>query len=924
MTPIGFTMTLQGAATVQSGVAAVSKSFDTLGPAAQRAEQEATRSLSAVGNSSKQTAAAMRMVPAQFTDIVVSLQSGQQPLTVLLQQGGQLKDMFGGVGPAIRAMGTYIAGLISPITLLTAGVIALGVAYYQGSKEEDAFRRALVMTGNAAGTTTAELAAMASSLQGKGFTQSSAAAVLAEMARTGQVAAENLENFTGVALKLDRAGIPIKDTVKDLEELGKSPVEASIKLTAQYRYLTAATLAQIKAYQEEGREAEASSLAQQAYVNAMGSRASEMEKHLGFIERAWQSLGRTAASVWDTILGVGRKGQVADELGGVRDQIAAFQRQLDTGKGFGLTAGGAATGRGETGLSDADKERIKAQITLLRTREAALLAVTGAEKAEAEQQAKNNAIQQAGIAAYQAIEKANQAARTSQEKLKDALKEYRDNLDKVRAARAAETDPAKRAVLDAQLDPAQIAKTEAALRKQYATKQGAGMQSAERRADLSEIQNQLREEQALMRQRQQMLEASRAAGLVPLEDYYRQRREMVQEAADQDEKSMRAQLERLEAEKTSGRDAIAVQRQMADVRSRMAVRQTQEETELAALDQQAAQALRQHAAALAQLRRNHQDYIDQLERRSALEVQAVAMGDRQASILQGLASITEKYLQQRRQLEDQKLFASSWSAEDEKLFQQRLALLQQQQDAEVRIYQDTATKVLAAQSSWTNGASKALQNYVDYSANVAAQTANAFTSAFQGMEDALVTFVTTGKLSFSDLANSIVADITRIIIKQQISNAIGVAGGAGGGGGLLTSLVGGAIGLFGGTSAVASAASALPGDALDNFIGLSGFDGGGYTGNGGKYEPAGIVHRGEYVINAASTRALGLDFLGRLNGYAGGGYVGGATPAPAGGGQQRNFYNITVPLPQGARRETAVQFGTDVARRIEIARSRNG
>ena len=65
-----------------------------------RQAEEARQQLSkaTAGISDKQTAAALRGVPAQFTDIIVSLQGGQAPLTVLLQQGGQLKDMFGGAG----------------------------------------------------------------------------------------------------------------------------------------------------------------------------------------------------------------------------------------------------------------------------------------------------------------------------------------------------------------------------------------------------------------------------------------------------------------------------------------------------------------------------------------------------------------------------------------------------------------------------------------------------------------------------------------------------------------------------------------------------------------------------------------------------------------------------------------------------------
>jgi phage-related minor tail protein len=69
---------------------------------AEAAQRIATGSLDEMGVSADQTAAALRGVPAQFTDIITSLQGGQAPLTVFLQQGGQLKDMFGGAGAAAR------------------------------------------------------------------------------------------------------------------------------------------------------------------------------------------------------------------------------------------------------------------------------------------------------------------------------------------------------------------------------------------------------------------------------------------------------------------------------------------------------------------------------------------------------------------------------------------------------------------------------------------------------------------------------------------------------------------------------------------------------------------------------------------------------------------------------------------------------
>ncbi len=96
------------------------------------------------------------------------------------------------------------------------------------------------------------------------------------------------------------------------------------------------------------------------------------------------------------------------------------------------------------------------------------------------------------------------------------------------------------------------------------------------------------------------------------------------------------------------------------------------------------------------------------------------------------------------------------------------------------------------------------------------------------------------------------------------------AGGGGGGGGWLSFLSGTA---FAGSKQLAASGG----------IGL--FDKGGYTGAGGKYTPAGIVHKGEYVFDAAATSRIGVPTLERLRGYANGGLVG-APRAPRLNGRQ--------------------------------------
>jgi phage-related minor tail protein len=96
---------------------------------------------------------------------------------------------------------------------------------------------------------------------------------------------------------------------------------------------------------------------------------------------------------------------------------------------------------------------------------------------------------------------------------------------------------------------------------------------------------------------------------------------------------------------------------------------------------------------------------------------------------------------------------------------------------------------------------------------------------------------------------------------------------------LWTSAFGGSSGgifsnLFGGGSG-----SAVDAVNVGNYsMPTIGFDGGGFTGAGGKYQPAGIVHRGEYVIDAASTSRIGVANLDRLRGYAAGGIVDDMSP----------------------------------------------
>jgi lambda family phage tail tape measure protein len=103
-----------------------------------------------------------------------------------------------------------------------------------------------------------------------------------------------------------------------------------------------------------------------------------------------------------------------------------------------------------------------------------------------------------------------------------------------------------------------------------------------------------------------------------------------------------------------------------------------------------------------------------------------------------------------------------------------------------RAVEDANDRALRSSQAWTDGARRFLQDYVDQSNDAATATERAFANAFSGAEDSLVGFVRTGKLEFQGLADSILADLARMTVRQTITAPLAGAlqstfAGAGGG-----------------------------------------------------------------------------------------------------------------------------------------------
>jgi phage-related minor tail protein len=289
------------------------------------------KSLDYVGLSAKQTTAALRQVPAQFTDIIVSLQGGQAPLTVLLQQGGQLRDVFGSVGNVVKALSSTISGFVAsnPLSAVAAAAGVVAFAFEKGAQEQREFQKTLILTGGAAGVTAGQLSDIAAQIdQFSGATQGKAAEALNIFANAGIKGADNLQRFTAAAIEFERAGGgSIEKVAENFAKLGKDPLKASLELNNSMNFLTKSLYEQIKALEDQGRGTEAARLAQEAYNAALNDRTPQLLQNLGLIERGWNAIKDATKGAYDALLDIGRPQTNDEAIAALRSQLAARQER---------------------------------------------------------------------------------------------------------------------------------------------------------------------------------------------------------------------------------------------------------------------------------------------------------------------------------------------------------------------------------------------------------------------------------------------------------------------------------------------------------------------------------------------------------------------------------------------------------------------
>lgn len=700
---------------------AAPESLDALRKSMLATREEAARGakeLNKYGLSQAQYAAALRGTPAQLTDIMVSLQGGQAPLTVLLQQGGQLRDMFGGLVPAARALGTAILGLVNPFTVAGAVAAALGVAYLRGSEEAETYTKALAESGNMAGLTADSMGALAARMADAVGSQGRAAEALAAVVTTGKVARGALEDITeATAVWASATGQNAEDVAAIFAKLADEPTEAAVKLNQQYHFLTASVYDQIRALEEQGRKEDAASLAQQELARALKSRAQEIKESTGSLERAWGTLAGAARSAWDAMLNIGRP-TPTDEL---RKQAAALQKtidELDANGGFAITEGGAAIGGGKAAI--AARKRTAAQLAALQEE----IGKRERDEASARAGALKQAREDEKIAAQESVNDLIKSARTKSEVRADELRKLRDQLK------------------EGLISQEQYEKGSKAIAEKYKdSRSGGGGRSVPAAERLLAQYNQAHA--ALLAQ---------VGTQEKLGTWEKKRIEFEQQLVDlkerrsltADQKSILAREEELRA---------ALKRNEAEEK---AIRLGQERAKLAALNV----TLASRGATDAE--------------RYADEQGAFGLGRKEQ---ERLSQRTRLYRDYRRDLD--RITAQRNSGDiSEDLFVKQSAAFRRSLDERLAMQAEHFAKIDELEGSWVLGARGAMRDYLDAAENVAGATRDALSNAFSGAEEALANFVTTGKASFKDFARSILADLARIAARQAIVGAVSTAFGA--------------------------------------------------------------------------------------------------------------------------------------------------
>ncbi|EOM4760838.1 phage tail tape measure protein [Escherichia coli] len=756
------------------------KVSQSLNKSAEAIEQSLSRQALAAqkaGISVGQYKAAMRMLPAQFTDVATQLAGGQSPWLIMLQQGGQVKDSFGGIIPMFRSLAGAVTMPMAGLTSLAVATGALAYAWYQGDKVLSEFNKTLVLSGNQSGLTADRMLTLSRAGQAAGLTFNQASESLAALVNAGVRGGEQFDAINqSVARFASASGVEVDKVAEAFGKLTTDPTSGLIAMARQFRNVTAEQIAYVAQLQRSGDEAGALQAANEAATKGFDDQTRRLKENMGTLETWADRTARAFKSMWDAVLDIGRPDTAQEML--IKAE-AAFKKADDI---WNLR-------KDDYFVND------EARARYWDDREKARLALEAArKKAEQQSQQDKNAQQQSDTEASRL--KYTEEAQKAYERLQTPLEKY--------TARQEELNKALKAgkILQADYNTLMAAAKkdyESTLKKpkQSGVKVSAGdRQEDNTRTALLALQTELRTLQAHAGANEKISQQRRE--LWKAESQYA----VLAEAAQR--RQLSAQEKSLLAHKD---ETLEYRRQLADLGDK--VEYQKRLNELADQAEKFAQQQRAKQAAISAKGRGLTDR--QAQRESEEQRLREVYGDNPQALVKATGALKQ-----------------TWASED----------------------QLNGSWMAGLQSGWSQWAESAMDSFSQVN-SVSMQT-------FDGIAQNMAAMLTGSEQNWRSFTRSVLSMLTEILLKQAMAGMVGSA----------ISAIGSAFG--GGASA--SAGTAIQAAAA-NFH----FATGGFTGTGGKYEPAGIVHRGEFVFTKEATSRIGVGNLYRLmRGYAEGGYVGGA------------------------------------------------
>jgi len=828
--------------------------------------------ISDLGISAGQTAQAMRQLPAQFTDIFTSLQGGMPFFTVLVQQGGQIKDSFGGVAPALKGVSTALLDMVNPYTVAAAAVGLVVFAWYDAEQQAQAYTKALVLSRNEAAATTLTLVDMARKTSDALQVSAGAGAEAAqEVGSNGKIAAQNLQAVANAAVAMrEVSGKALEDTIALYAKLAEDPVKGAEKLNEQVNFMTVALYEQVKALQEQGRNQDAVTVITRAASDETVMALAKVRASQNPVISGFKDLWVEATRAWSAMqasVGLGPAAAQMQHLLAENQRELAKLNALASGdqRGLPLARNPIALAAMEKSIKDRS-DKIKALATdLIKERK----------------DAEVKAAEDASVDFLQRADAIAESQASKEQKKKDEISRINGEAEKVR--RQAE---AAGLIEDVKKIEERRAAAVAAIEKKYAEKKktGGGTGSVTRAAGLQGYKDDLVAEQAQITASTQLLRAQFSAREITAAEYYSRMRELVQRNTDAQAKSLEQQLAYLQRQSVAGKEAIGVNRQIGEIEARLTKIRTEGASALQVLSTEEAAAMRARTNVIAAYA-NALDASNQaLQRQLATQAQRVGMGDREYEIQQ---RINDAYADQADKLRELQLQLNAGQVDQETFEAERATLMAKTLDR-LQLIKDGYEDLRQAEGNWLAGASAAWANYQQEAGNYARQMGDTVTTVIGGFEDAWVRFTETGKLSFSDLTKSVLADLSRIQIKQAI---VGIGNWISGSFAAQSGSINTA-----GNAAVTQGTSSINNDLFQR-LQRNGKADGGYTGDGAKHDPRGIVHAGEVVWSQADiARAGGVGIVEAmrlgLRGYANGGVVG--APRAAAMGMSRGDVNVYI------------------------------